>query len=72
MTSDRERLLKHLRELVAQLEGDGSDGQCLPNGLLASLESELSASLRFLEKRSQKGVRRPSFSHSVAAKVNLN
>lgn len=71
MTSAKAQLLADLHELTKQLEEDGSEGDCLPSGLLRSLESELSASRRFLQKRGQKGPQRPTFSHNTTARVSL-
>ncbi len=65
-------LLRHLHELTEQLEQDQSSGECLPSGLLASLECELSTCNRFMEKRKQ---RRPcylSVCHNTPARVRLN
>lgn len=65
-------LLRHLRELVGQLEEDRNGGACLPDGLLRTLESDLSVALGFMQKRGQRGPNRPAFSHNVAVKVRLN
>ena len=71
MTTAKARLLADLHSLVDQLERDSSDGQCLPDGLLRSLESELHAASGFMEKRRRKGPNRLAFSHSIAAKVGI-